>query len=155
MPFAVDTQSEDPLTAFSFGLEVQGKIAGFFTEVTGLGSTNEVTEQKLVGPKGLQIVRKIPGRLKWEDMKLKRGITADTDLWDWHKAILDGKVSEGGSGRFNGSVVMYDQGGAEKARWNFDNAWLSAVTGPAPKSDSNDLGIEEATITYEYVKRVQ
>jgi len=153
MPFSLDTESEDPLTAFSFSLEVQGKIAGFFTEVTGLGSTTEVTEQKLTGPTGLQIVRKIPGRLKWEDMKLKRGITSATDMWDWHKSILNGKV--GSEGRFNGSVVMYDQAGTEKARWNFENAWLSGITGPAPKSDSSDLGIEEATITYEYVKRVK
>jgi phage tail-like protein len=48
---------------------------------------------------------------------------------------------------------MFDQAGIEVARWNFENAWPSKVTGPAVKSDGNDFGIEEMTIAHEYIIR--
>lgn len=33
-----------------------------------------------------------------------------------------------------------------KAQWNFENAWPSKVSGPQPKSDSNELGVDDVTI---------
>jgi hypothetical protein len=53
-----------------------GAVTGYFTEVSGLGSESEIVEHKIMA-KGVKepIVRKIPGRLKWGDIVLKRGIT--------------------------------------------------------------------------------
>ena len=39
---------EDPLVAFKFGLEIEGKLSGFFTQVGGIGSETEVIQQKIV-----------------------------------------------------------------------------------------------------------
>jgi|DewCreStandDraft_4_1066084.scaffolds.fasta_scaffold117285_2 phage tail-like protein len=154
MPFLdpLKSQSEDPLVSFNFAIEVQDQVTGFFTEVSGLGSETEVTEHKVMGPKGQQIVKQVAGRLKWEQIVLKRGITANMDIWDWRKMVEDGQLEEA---RRNGSIVMYDQTGGEVARWNFERAWPSKVTGPQPKADSGDIGIEEMTIVHEYVKRVK
>jgi len=152
VPTTIDTAREDPLVSFNFGVEVQGQITGFFTEVSGLGSESEIQEQKVVNEKGIQVVLKIPGRLKWGDITLKRGITSSMDLWDWRKMVEDGKVKDA---RKNGSIVMYDQEGTEKARWEFQNAWPSKVSGPTPKSDSNDIGVEEVTLVHEYIVRVK
>ena len=150
MTTIVDTGSEDPLVGFNFGLEVQGVITGYFTEVTGLGSTTEVAEHQIVGKNGQQVFRKVPGRLTWDDMVFKRGITTNMDIWTWRKQVEDGDVN---GARKNGSVMMYNQAGEEVARWNFESAWPSKVTGPAPKTDSNDLVVEELTIVHEYIKR--
>lgn len=152
MPTTIDTAREDPLVSFNFGVEVQGQITGFFTEVSGLGSESEIQEQKVVNERGIQVVLKLPGRLKWGDITLKRGITSSMDLWDWRKMIEDGKVKDA---RKNGSIVMYDQEGTEKARWEFQNAWPSKVSGPTPKSDSNDIGVEEVTLVHEYIVRIK
>lgn len=144
---------EDPLVGFHFGVEVQGVLKDlYFTECSGLGSEHEIIEQKLVGDKGKEIVYKIPGRLKWENITLKRGITGSMDIWEWRKKIEDGKVDDN---RHDGSVTMFNQIGDPVARWEFKRAWPSKVTGPQPKSDSNELGIEELTITHEYVARVK
>jgi phage tail-like protein len=145
------TAEEDPLVSFAFALEVQGAVAGFFTEVSGLGSETEVTEHLVVGPSGQQVVKKVPGRLKWEDITLKRGITSNMDIWKWRKQVEDGDVV---GARKNGSIVMYDQTGAEVARWNFENAWPSKVTGPQPSAESSDIGIEELTLVHEYTVRI-
>ena len=142
---------EDPLISFHFMIDVQGEITGYFTEVSGLGSESEIIEQKVVNEKGIEIVKKIPGRLKWGDITLKRGITSNMDMWSWRQKVEEGNVNEA---RKNGSIVMFDQELAEKARWNFVNGWPTKISGPAPKSDSNEIGVEELTITHEMIVRV-
>ncbi|MCI0396431.1 MAG: phage tail protein [Chloroflexi bacterium] len=147
----VDTGREDPLVGFHFAVEVQGVVTGYFTECSGLGSENEVIEHKVINEQGVEVIMKIPGRLKWENVTLKRGITSNLDIWDWRKKVEQGSVKDA---RQDGSVVMYDQGLTEVARWNFYSAWPVKVTGPSVKSDSNEVGIEELTIAHEYIERV-
>lgn len=144
--------NENPLVGFHFAVDIQGVIKGFFTECSGLGSEHDVIEHKVVNESGKEIVQKIPGRLKWENITLKRGITSDMDIWKWRKQVEDGDVK---GARKNGSIIMFDQTLAEVARWNFERAWPVKVTGPQPKSDSNEVGIEELTITHEYIVRVK
>ncbi len=142
----------DPLVSAYFTVEFQNVIAGAFQEVTGLGSSNEVVEYKASGPKGQYVIHKVPGRLSWNNITLKRGITDATDLWDWRKMVEEGKIDEA---RKNGSVVMYDQNGNEVARWNFTNAWPSKLTGPSADAKSNEVGIEELEIVVEGYERVK
>ena len=85
MATSIDTAREDPLVGFHFAVEVQGKVTGYFSEVSGLGSEQEVIEHKVVNEKGVEVVMKIPGRLKWENIVLKRGITSDMQIWDWRQ----------------------------------------------------------------------
>ena len=151
MATAVDTSREDPLVGARFKIDVGGVIKGYFTECSGLGSENEITEHKVVNEKGVEVVMKIPGRLKWGDITLKRGITADMGLWDWRKMVEDGDVA---GARRDGSIVMYDQSLTEKARWNFLQAWPSKISGPTPKADSNEISVEELTLVHEYIERV-
>ena len=150
MPSAIDTGREDPIVGFHFALDIQGVVKGYFTEVSGIGSETEIAEQKVVSEKGVQIVLKIPGRLKWGDITLKRGLTSNLDLWKWRKQIEDGDVK---AARKNGSIIMFDQSLKPVAQWDFKNAWPSKITGPAPKSDGNDLQLEEMTIVHEYIVR--
>jgi phage tail-like protein len=147
---AIDTAREDPLTGFHFALEVQGTISGYFTECSGIGSENEVITSNVVNEKGVEVVLKIPGRLKWGDVTLKRGITSNLDLWEWRMMVEEGNVT---GARKDGSIVMFDQTLAEVARWNFSQAWPSKISGPAPKSDGNEFSLEEITIVHEYIKR--
>jgi phage tail-like protein len=152
MPATNDAVSGDPLVGFNFEVKIEGALTGYFTECAGLGSESEVIEHKVVGQGGKEVVRKIPGRLKWGDITLKRGITLNMDMWTWRKQIEDGMVSDA---RKNGSIVMNDQEGNPVATWDFQKAWPSKLTGPAVKSDSNEIGIEELVIVHEYIVRSQ
>lgn len=142
---------EDPLVGFHFAVDMQGAVAGYFTECSGLGSEQEVIEHKVVTEQGQEVVLKLPGRLKWENITLKRGVTSNMDIWDWRKQVEDGDVE---SARRDGSIVMYDQNLEEVARWNFERAWPVKVTGPQPKADSNEISLEELTLAHEYIERV-
>ena len=140
----------DPLVGFHYAIEVQGVVTGYFTECAGIGSEHQVIEHKIVDEKGRESIQKIPGRLKWQDVTLKRGITDNMDIWDWREDVVQGKV---GDARRNGSIIMFNQSLEEVARWNFENAWPLKVSGPSMKADSNEFGIEELTITHEGLYR--
>ena len=77
--------AKDPLVSAWFGVEFQGAVVGAFRECTGLGSENDVVEYKASGAKGQMVIKKVPGRLKWHNITLKRGITDAMDLWKWRQ----------------------------------------------------------------------
>ncbi len=145
-------RSTDPLAGFQFALDIGGKITGYFSECSGIGSEHEVIEHKVVDKSGRELVQKIPGRLKWNDVTLKRGITDSLDIWEWRDLVIDGKMKEA---RQNCSIIMFDRNYEPAAQWDFVNAWPLKVTGPDFKADSNDFGIEELVLTHEGMKRVK
>lgn len=138
--------SEDPLLGFTFQLQLEGAVAGFFAECSGIGSEHELVEQKVVDEMGHELVRKIPGRLKWTDITLKRGITSDMAIWEWRQQAVEGKVKDA---RKNCTVTMMNRDYTPAAIWHFHNAWPIKVTGPNLQADSNDFGVEELTIVHE------
>jgi phage tail-like protein len=147
---------EDPLVGFSYALDIQGVVKGYFTEAYNIGSEHEVIEHKVVDSKGKETVMKIPGRLRWFDFTLKRGITSNNDLQIWRQQVVDGKVD---ISRKDGSIVMYDQSFKEVARWNFTRGWPSKlISNPVDMSatgTSNRMAIESVTITGESIRRVK
>ena len=145
-----DPITEDPLLGFNFMLELEGAVAGYFTECSGIGSEHEIVEHKVVDKQGHEIVRKIPGRLKWTDISLKRGITSDLKIWEWRDLMVQGKT---GDGRKNITITMLSRSYEPVAVWHFANAWPSKVSGPALKADSNEFGVEELTIVHEGMYR--
>lgn len=146
------TGPTDSFVGAWFGIEFQGVITGAFRECSGLGSENAVVEDKASGPDGKPIVKKIPGNLKWNDITLKQGITDDMDMWKWREQVEQGKVAEA---RKNGAIVMFAHDGKPVARWEFVNAWPVKISGPSINATSNDVAVEELTITHEGYKRVK
>jgi phage tail-like protein len=141
---------EEPLVGFHFALEIGGLVIGNFNECSGLGSEHEVIEYRDANEPAQTII-KMPGRLKWDNIVLKRGITSSMDIWDWRQKLIDGDLA---GARQDGSIVMYDRRRKEVARWNFRRGWPAKISGPQPAADSNEIGIEELTIVHEYIKRV-
>lgn len=141
-------RATDPLVGFHFRLEVSGPVplTGYFAECAGIGSESEVVTTKVVDKKGIGAEMKQPGRLKWQDITLKRGITDNMEIWKWRQLIEEGQIMKA---RSNGSIVMMSQDYKDVARWDFVNAWPSKVTGPSVKADSNEIGVEEMVIVHE------
>jgi phage tail-like protein len=140
----------DPFVQFTFSIEVQGQISGMFSEISGLASENEVVEQKAVDGKGIPYIVKVPGRLKFTDVTLKRGITKTKDFWEWRKLVENGDIA---SARKNATITMYDREYSPAAQWELINAWPVKVSGPQFQSDGNAFGMEEMTITFENYAR--
>lgn len=143
MPTMAMAKQEDG-AGYLCALEFSGVVAGYFTECSGLGSENEVVEHRVVNEHGVEIVLKIPGRLHYGDLVLKRGMTSSLEIWNWRQMVVDGDFE---GARKDGSVVLYDESSSEVARWNFEDAWPSKIRG------SSD-GIEEVTVAYRDLVRV-
>ena len=146
------SDTELPLAGYHFYVEVQGKLLGAFREATGLTSESEKIEYKASGKMGEEIVLTQPGRTKYPDIVLKRGLTSNMDMHAWRKEIEDGKFKES---KKNGSIVLYDQSHAEVARWNFENAWPLKLEGPGLNSANNEIAVESLTLTVSKTTRVK
>ncbi len=136
----------DPYKGFRFRVEIDGIQQAGFTECTGLGSHVEVVEYREGAD--VQSVRKLIGKVSYPDITLKWGSTDSTELFDWHTSAVTGSLV-----RKNGSVVMCDDTGTEKVRWNFFSAWPSKWDGPSFNAKGNDIAIETLTISCEQVTR--
>lgn len=135
----------------TYALEVGGTAYGYFTGVSDIGSTSDVTEQKVTDPEtGTTFTRKIPGRITWHDVTLIRGITANTDLWNWRQLVADGDVA---SARKNCSIFAYNEAMEVVAQWDLANAWPSAISAPVSSLTTN-TGVESIIIVCEGITRV-
>jgi phage tail-like protein len=137
----------DPYRGFNFLVEIDGITQAGFQEVGGLdASTDAVDYREGADPNH---VRKLTGLNKYSAITLKRGVTDSDELWRWRKSVIDGRTE-----RKNGSIILLDESGVEKIRWNFANAWPSKWTGPAFNATSTAVAVETLEITHEEVARV-
>jgi phage tail-like protein len=137
----------DPYVNYNFLIEIDNISRGAFQEVSGLESTIEVIEYREGGDTSM--TRKLPGRASFGNLTLKRGVTDDVELYEWHKTVRDG-----GTDRRNGSIVQLDRNREEVARWNFREGWITKLTGPDFKAEGNEIAIETVEIVHEGLERV-
>lgn len=125
----------DPMAAFRFGVEIQGILSGLFTECSGLNVERELVEYKEGGTN--DYVHKFPGRAKYSNITLKRGVAGD-ELWKWFsKGLLDGKID-----RPNVSIVLFKADGSQAKRWDLRDPLPIKWSGPELKTDGNQVAIE-------------
>jgi phage tail-like protein len=133
---------QDPYRVHNFIVEIDGIARAGFRECSGLDTSNDVIEYREGSDLGG--VRKIPGMTKSSNISLKWGMTDDQALWDWRQSVMNGAVQ-----RKNGSIVLLDETGVEKMRWNFHDAWPTKWTGPSFNATGNEVAIETLEIAHE------
>ena len=136
----------DPYGGYNFLVEIDGITQAGFQEVSGLDSTTDTLDYREGNDPNHG--RKLPGLNKFSPITLKRGITDSDELWKWRATVVGGKIV-----RKNGSIVLLDDRGQEKLRWNFFNAWPSKWTGPALNASSTAVAVETLEITHESMEK--
>ena len=137
----------DPYKNYRFLMEIDGIVQAGFSECSGFGSEVEVVEYREGGDEAT--VRKLRGKASYPDISLKQGITDSRYLYDWHLTAINGDIQ-----RKSGSIILLDDTGNEKVRWNFSNAWASKYEAPSLDAKGSDVAIDSLTITCERLKRV-
>jgi phage tail-like protein len=126
---------------------------GRFQECTGLDLEADVHEY-LEGGRNDGIIRRL-GRVKLQPIVLKRGIFvannggyADTALWKWLQATVDGTLP---LPRYNGTVEVLDPADPNRvtARWTFTRGLPMKVTGPQLNARTGEIAIEELHLVHE------
>jgi phage tail-like protein len=137
----------DPYRSYNFLVEIDGITRAGFRECSGLDSTTSVIEYREGNDRQLSS-RKLPGPVSFPNITLSRGITDDAQLWEWRLQVTQGTVS-----RRNGSIVLLDDAGEEKLRWNFREGWPASWSGPSFDATGSDVAIEELEIAHEGLTR--
>lgn len=134
---------DDPYKAFNFLIEIDGISVAAFCEVSGLASETAVIEYR-TGSDKTPAVRKLPGLTKYANIVLKHGVTQDTQLWQWRKAIEQGTAD-----RRSGAIVLLDDERNPVRRWRFTEGWITKFEGPDLNAKANDVAIETIEIAHE------
>ncbi len=140
----VSPRTVDPPFAAAFVFKVDDIEIGRFTEVSGLAVTMEIEEITEGGNNESTI--KMPGRLTWPNLVLKRGITDDDELLSWITtcaSAIGGEVSKS-----TGSVTLYTGTHTEFRRWEFRDAMPVRWTGPQFAASGNALASEELEVCH-------
>jgi phage tail-like protein len=135
----------DPLLQGNVLLDIDGVgVVANFTSVSGISSELEIVDNPYVTEQGKVYIGKLPGKPKTPTVTLKRGLTGAKELWDWHKAVMQGTPD-----RRSGSVIMMNTLGEEVLRYNFTNAMVSKLSLSEGGATTSGVQVEEATLACE------
>ncbi len=142
-------QRKDPFRNFRFRVEIDGITQAGFSECT----VGDITTDPIEYREGTDstTVRKLSGLTKYANVTLKWGITDSMDIYNWRKQVID----TGADGaRKNVSVILVDEAGNDKARWNIVQAWPTKYDSPDFTAKGNDVAVETLEIVHEGIQRV-
>jgi len=95
-----------------------------------------------------EFVHRLPSRVKYPNLVLKRGMTTLKDLEQWFQD------SSAGPKRTAVSVTMLNEYGDRLRTWQFSNAFPVKWTGPQFNASANTLATEAIEITHDGCKAV-
>ncbi|MEF8894482.1 phage tail protein [Halodesulfurarchaeum sp.] len=98
--------------------------------------------------------KKVWGQTTWEDLKMERSLApGSSELLDWRRAVEAGKADEG---RKEIAVVLMNESGEAKIRWEFSNAWITEYGPPELDATADgDVAIESVTVAYDKMDRTE
>jgi phage tail-like protein len=134
----IDTSSA--LTTIATSLKALA--AGGFSECSGLEMSLDAEEYREGGNNGT--VLRFPTRVKWSNLRLKRGMTFADELWKWHYDFARGIVK-----RRDGIVALQDERQNPAKVWSFKRGLPVKWTGPMFNATQSQVAIEEIEIAHE------
>jgi phage tail-like protein len=136
----------DSSSAMAFVISALRSLAhAGFSECSGLEMSLDIEEYREGGNNGT--VLRFPTRVKWSNLRLKRGVTFADDLWQWHYDFSRGKVK-----RRDGIVVLQDERHNPAKVWSFTRGLPIKWTGPVFNAAQSQVVIEELEIAHEGLK---
>jgi len=136
----------DPYQSFNFLVEVEGILAGGFSECTGLQVETEVFDFREGGQN--DYVHRFAGPTKYPPLVLKHGLTQIDGLWNWHQDVTQRTIH-----RKNGTIYLLDKQRIPVMYWNFKEAFPVKWTGPDFRADSASVAFESVELTHRGLSR--
>lgn len=137
----------DPYQGFNFLVEVEGLLAGGFSECTGLQVETEVFDYREGGRN--DYVHRFAGPTKYPPLILKHGVTLIDGLWGWHQELVqDRKVT-----RRSGTVYLLDKQQIPVMWWDFKEAFPVKWSGPDLRADAATVAIESVELSHRGLSR--
>ena len=77
------------------------------------------------------------------NLVLKRGLMDAALFWNWQQEVVQGIIN-----RKNGSIILLDQAGNEKWRWNFRGAYPVRWSGPELRANTAEIALETLELAH-------
>lgn len=139
----------DPFRNFRFRVEIDDIQTAAFSEATIPDSTTDPVDYREGTDPTSQ--RKLSGLTKYGNVTLKKGITDSMSLYDWRKSVEETGATKA---RKNISLILIDEEGSDKARWDIVSAWPTKYDPSDFSAKGNEVLIETLEIVHEGIKRV-
>lgn len=139
------TGRAEPSASFRFKVEFRGGpgIQARFTECSGLEFEAETFDYKEGGDQAK--VHRLPGRIKYGNLSLKRGIASDGEkLWQWVKKMAGGQVEP-----CTVTVSLLDAAAQPVRAWTFLDAYPVKWSATAFSAEQNAIAIETLTLAHQ------
>jgi phage tail-like protein len=125
-----------PAIRFELKVDALGDI-GNYTQVQGLSGTMDVMEYPEGGRN--DFVHKLPTRVKWNNVTLKRGLTKEANLLTWFASSPEANSV---------SLTAFDSEGHPLRTWALTNAFPVKWTGPDVNAGGSDMMTESLEIAH-------
>ena len=134
---------DNPYANFNFVVELGGEEAGGFSEVDLPSGEIEVIEYR-EGADKVSSARKLPGRVTYPNVVLKRGIAGRPELFDWWKSVRDGSLD-----RRDVTITLLDEARNPVQRWVLRDAWPAKLDYSRLDGLGNEVAIETLELAHE------
>lgn len=134
-------------TTGSFLVEIDEVPVGRFTECEGLEVEIEIETYQEGGVNGF--VHKLPGRMTWPNIVLRRGVTWSNDVFDWFNQAAGSKfVAHGKADRQPVGITMVSGTGERLRTWTLIDAIPVKWTGPTFDTSTDAVATEELEVAH-------
>jgi phage tail-like protein len=140
----------DPYRNFRFKVEIDGIQTASFAEATIPDTTTDSVDYR--EGTDLPVQKKLSGLTKFGNITLKKGLTDSLDLYQWRKSVEDTGAIKA---RKNISLVLIDEEGNDKARWDIIEAWPTKYSPSGFSAKANEVVIESLELVHEGIKRTK
>lgn len=133
----------DPFGQYRFCVLIDGSVdVAEFSECSGLEATVKFDEVREGGENGF--VHRLPGRVEYGNLVLKRGFAKSNELFRWFVTVFNRSSIE----RKEITVRLVDQRGAMVMQWHFQKAYPVKWSGPSFKAGDNTIAIESLELAH-------
>lgn len=139
----------DPYRNFRFRVEIDGITTAGFADATIPDSTTDPVDYREGTDPTHQ--RKLSGLTKYGGITLKKGLTDSLELYEWKKQI---EQTGAAKARKNISLILIDEEGNDKARWDIVEAWPTKYDSSDFSAKGNEVVIETLELVHEGITRV-
>ena len=140
---ATGSANPDGVSEMRFKVSLPGVTLGSFREVGGIAVEVETMDYAEGGNN--EFVHRLPVRLKYQNIVLKRGITHQRALLDWFNSTRAQGVE---AKRGAVTVTLMGPGGEEVQTWSFREAYPVKWVGPTLNAASNQIASETLEIAH-------
>jgi len=133
----------DPYLNFNFLVQIDGDTVAGFREADLPEARIEVAAYR-EGNERSNTIRRLPGRVEYGPLVLRRGFAGDRTLFQWWRDVADGNLD-----RRNVVIILRDQSGRDVARWAFRDALPTKYSGPSFRAQGNEVAIESIELAVE------